>query len=534
MAQNLLLQNADAVAVTAAWVVTLVWLVARGVGWWWRAPVERWLLPLVFFTALAPRAALPWGPLNFADGERLEALWGVSQQLPQHFSTVPLLAAALHNMGLGMAAILRWAPPIAGASAVAATYLMAQSFGLKRASALLASSILCAWPAHLHYSTGLTFSVEGTPFWIGAFAVAAAGGVGTPWRPAILAALTVLGVYARPEFRLLVVPLAAVVLGPGWTWKERGRLAAYLILGFAAYLPSLVPHQGTLIRSGHSAGFVPLVLRGAALTPVWWVYAAVAGVALPTAPRWNLRLALAVAVALLGASYWTMASEANPRWGQWRYYVALAPLVAVAAAAFVEWVLALTPERYWRRWFALVPIAVALAPLPLCFPALRRPEDLAVEFDYLRASARRVLGERREVLLLANREHADLSNLAVEGNPTMALATVAGPLPWPLACEASHAPLALRDVERVLASCPERLGGDRARLYLGLFRDEARLANLRARFDLVPVEEITRTVAFTSTMINQQCPGDPTGFTLEGPWGRPCRVRLGWYRLVPR
>ncbi len=534
MAQNVLLQNADAVAVTAAWAVTLTWVVARGAGWWWRSPVERWLLPVVFVTALVPRVALPWGPLNFADGERLEALWGISGQLPQHFSTVPLLAAALHGLGLGVATLLRWTPPLAGAGAVAATYLMAQSFGLKRAGALLAAAILCAWPAHLHYSTGLTFAVEGTPFWIAAFAVAAAGGVGAPWRPVILAALTVLGVYARPEFRLLVVPLAAVVLGPGWTWKERGQLAACLLLGFAAYLPALVPDHGTLIRSGHSAGFVPLVLRGAALMPVWWLYAAAAGVILPTAPRWNLRLALLLTVALLAASYWTMASEANPRWGQWRYYISLAPPIAVAAAAFVEWLLARTPERYWRQWFAVVPIAIALAPLPLYFSTLRRAEDLAVEFDYLRASTRRVLGHR-EALLLANRNHGEgLSNLAVEGNPIMALATVAGPLPWPLACEASHAPLAVRDVERVLASCPERLGGDRARLYLGLFRDEERLAVLRARFDLVPVEEVTRTVAVTSTMINRQCPGDPTGFTLEGPWARPCQVRLGWYRLVPR
>ncbi|MBP6829588.1 MAG: hypothetical protein KA978_02335 [Deltaproteobacteria bacterium] len=535
MFQNLhLIRDADATVVVVAWAVTLTWLAARGAPWCARAPVERWLVPGMFVAALGLRLALPWGPLNFVDGERLECLWGVERPLPDRFTSIPVLLSVLHDLGVEMATLMRGLAPVAGAAAVPTAYLAARSFGLRRESAVLAAAALGAWPAHLHYSTALTFSVEGAPFWLGAFAVAAPGGASTPWRPLVLTALTVLGVYARPEFRLLVVPLAVIVLGPGWTWKERSALALHLAVGLAPYLRHLIPDEGTLQRSGLSVGFVPRVMVGAALTPAWWIYAGLAGLVLPTTPRRNLRVALGLSIALLGASYWAMASEANPRWGQWRYYVTLVPFIAVAAGGFVEWALGHAPERLRRPWMAWVPVALALAPLPFQFGALRRAEDLPVEFDYLRASAARMTRGRRDVLLLANRGHEGLSGIAIEGNPTMAMATAVGPLGWPLGCEPTRSPLVLRDLERVITACPERIDPARTIVYLGLFRDEARLAALRARFDLVPVEEVTRTVALTSTMINHQCPSDPTGYTLEGPWGSPCRVRLGWYRLAPR
>lgn len=530
-----LMAHADGITVGLAWVVTLLWLAVRGIPWWLRSPVERWLLPGILAVALALRATLPWGPLNFVDGERLEALWGLSRTLPETFLSVPLLLSALRAAGVGAVALLRWAGPVLGACAVLATYLAARGLGLRRGGALLAAAVVCAWPAHLHYSSALSFSVEGMVFWLGAFALAAEGGAGAPWRPAALAALTVLGVYARPEYRLLVVPLAALVLGPGWTWKQRGVLAALLAVGLAPYLRYLLPDEGSIQRSGHSAGFVPHTLTDASMTPVWWLYAAPLGLLVPTRVRWNARLALGLSVALLGLSYWVMASEANPRWGQWRYYVALVPAIALAAACFGEWLAGLAPEGRARQGASALLVAIALAPLPFYLPMLRRPEDLSVEFAWLRSSAPRVLGARRDVLILANRGHQGLSSIAIEGNPSMALATAFGPIAWPFACDrASGGALSVRDLERVVAQCPETIDPARTLVYLGLSREEPRLAGLRARFDLVPVEEVERSVALTSTMISRQCPGDPTGFTLDGPWGPPCRVRLGWYRLAPR
>lgn len=526
------MQNADAMTVACAWALALAWVALKGLPWGARAPVERWLLPTVFGAALLARLSLPWGPLNFVDGERLECVWGLSDALPNTFVTVPLMLAALRHTGVGAAALLRWAGPLAGATAVLATFLAGRGLGLRREGALLAAAVVGAWPAHLHYSTALSFSVEGMPFWLGAFAVAGAGGAATPWRPVLLAALTVLGVYARPEYRLLVVPLGALVLGPGWTWKQRGVLAFCLAVGLAPYLHYLVPDEGSLGRSGQSAGFVPRMLRDASMTPVWWIYAAPVGLLVPGRMHWTARLALGLTCALLGASYWAMASEANPRWGQWRYYVALVPFVALAAASFGDW-LAECAGR-WRRAADGLLVALALAALPFYLPMLRRAEDLPAEFAYLRASARRALGPRRDVLILANRGHGALANIAVEGNPTMALATVFGPTAWPRACEPGDGALAVRDLERVVAQCPETIDPARTLVYLGLSREEPRLAGLRARFDLVPVEEVVRPVALTSTMISRQCPGDPTGFTVEGPWGPPCRVRLGWYRLSPR
>jgi hypothetical protein len=529
------MQDADAASVTLAWVATLLWIGAKGIPWWLRSPVERWLLPGVFALALALRVALPWGPLNFVDGERLECLWGTSRRLPETFLSVPALLSALRDAGVGLAPLLRWTGPLTGALAVLATYLAARGLGLRRGAGLLAAAVVCAWPAHLHYSTGLSFSVEGMMFWLGAFAVAAPGGAETPWRPVVLSALTVLGVNARPEYRLLVVPLAALVLGPGWSWKQRGVLAALLAAGLASYLPHLLPDEGSLQRSGHSAGFVPHLLKDPSMGPVWWIYAAALGLLVPTRVRWNARLALALSVALLGASYWVMASEANPRWGQWRYYVALVPPIALAAACFGEWLTGLVPEGRARHGVSALLVAIALAPLPFSLPMLRRAEDLSVEFAWLRGSAHRALGARRDVLILANRGHQGLSSIAIEGNPTMALATAFGPLAWPSACErARGGALSVRDLERVVAQCPETIDPARTLVYLGLSREEPRLEGLRARFELVPVEELDRSVALTSTMISRQCPGDPTGYTVEGPWGPPCRVHLGWYRLAPR
>lgn len=524
----------DAVTVTAAWAAALAWLVARGAPWLARTPVERGLVPAVFAVAFALRASLPWGPLNFVDGERLESLWGLTRERPTTFLSVPLLLAGLRHLGVGVGALLRWTGPVAGALAVAATYLAGRSFGLRREGALLGAAVLCAWPPHLHYSTGLTFSVEGMPFWLGAFAAAAEGASAAPWRPLVVASLTVLGVYARPEYRLLVVPLAAVALGPGWTWRQRGALAALLGVGLAPYLRHLVPDEGAMARSGLSVPFVRRAVVDVSTAPVWWLYAAVAGLALPSRVRWNVRLALGLAAGLLGASYWAMASEANPRWGQWRYYVALAPYVALAAASFGDWLAARAPEGPWRTRAGWALVAVALAPLPAYLPMLRRPEDLSAEFAYLRASARRALGARREVLILANRGHEGLSPVAIEGNVTMALATALGPTSWAHGCERAPGELQVRDLERVAERCPESVDPARALVYLGLSRDDARLAAVRARFDLVPVEEAVRDVALTSTMVSRQCPGDPTGYTLDGPWGPPCRARLGWYRPVRR
>lgn len=528
-----MLHGADAMVVAAAWAVALAWLLAKGLPWLALSPVERWLLPGLFAGALALRAALPWGPLNFVDGERLEGLWGRARSLPETFLTVPWMLALLRDAGVGMASLLRWGGPVGGALAVPATFLAARSMGLRRAGALLAAAVVCAWPAHLHYSTALTFSVEAMPFWLCAFAVAAEGGAATPWRAQALAALTVLGVYARPEYRLLVVPLAALVLGPGWRWKERGTLAVLLAVGLSPYLRHLAPEGGSMVRSGLSASFVPRALTDLSMTPAWWIYAALAGLLVPSRVRWNARLALALTLSLLGASYWLMASEANPRWGQWRYYVALVPALGIAAAVFGEWLADRIPDDRWRRRAGWLLVAFALAPLPFYFPMLRRAEDLPVEFAYLRRSAPRLLGARRDVLLLVNRGHGPRSNVAIEANPAMALATVFGPIAWPSGCEPRPGPLRMRDLERVAAECPQTIDPERALVYLGLSREEPRLAGVRARFDLVPVEEVHRSVALTSTMVSRQCHiADQTGFVLDGPWGPPCPVRLGWYRLV--
>lgn len=527
-----MLQHLDAVAVAAAWAVALAWVAAKGAPWLLRARDDRWTMLALFAGAFALRAALPSGPINFVDGERLEAVWGQPPVLSDLFLSGPLLLAALRRAGLPVAGLLRWAGPVAGAGAVLTTYLAARAFGLRRPGAALAAAIVLAWPAHVHASTTPTSSVEAMLFWMGAFAVAAEGGAAVPWRAPLLSALATLGVYARPECRLLVVPLAALALGPGWTWRARAQLAACLVVGLGPYVPHLAPDPVTMVRSHLSEAFVPRALGDPGMSPVWWIYAAALGLAVPSKVRWNARLALALAAGLLAASYWGMASEVNPRWSQWRYYVSLVPPVAVAAAIAGEWITDRPRLTPWAPWTL---VALALAPLVFYLPALRRPEDLSAEYAYLLRSAPGVVRSRPDVLILANRGHGALSNVAIEGNPAMALAAAVGPLGWPHECQHTPGAIQLRDLEHVVAECPQTVDPARAVAYLGLSRDDERLAAVRARFDLVPLTEVSLSVAPTSPVINRQCPPrDGTGYEIEGLQIASCTVRLGWYRLVPR
>lgn len=525
----------DVVVVVAAWAFALAWLFAKGLPWLAR---ERGDLPWVaslFVAALALRLALPWGPVNFVDGERLEVLWARDPSIAPTFTTVPTLLGALREVGVPSAWLMRAVPQVFGALAVAAAWMAARSMKLGRGGAAVAAAVLCAWPAHLHFSTALTFSVEGAALWLFAFAVAAEGGASAPWREPLLGALTALAVYARPEYRLMVLPLAALVLGPGWTWPSRGRAAAFGAAWVGAYAAHLAPQSEMLARSGMSAYFAPWLTSDVTLTPAWWTWLGALGLVLPSRPRWSARVAVPLAAALLVAAYWALASEANPLWGQWRYYVSAVPLVALGAGFFARFTLDRLRDPRARRAATAAFLVAAFAPLAVYLPRLLRPVDQAAEFAYLRATAPRVTARRPDVLLLANRGHGhELSGIAVEGNVLLALGASVGELSWPTSCEPSSARPRARDLELVAERCPETIDPATAVVYLGLSREDSRLAPLLARFALAPVDEVTRRVAVTSTVTNKQCVPAERGFSMRSPDAPPCAARLGWYRLVPR
>ena len=533
----------DELLTLVAWLGVLAWFVryalpglARGLADGGDARAEALTLVALFASALALRLTLPWGPVSFGEAERLDTLWSARPTPCATMCTVPVAAAMAQALGLPLAAILRAAPPLFGALGVTGAYLFARGAGMRRESGVLAALIVLGWPAHLHYSTSLTFTVEGTALWSLAFAAAHARTGDIPARAPLLAALAVLGVYARPEYRLLLVPLAIVALAAPWSWRERGVCGALLAVGLSHYARYLAPSDAMRYASGASRFFFPRLFGDDALSPYWWFYLGALGVAAGVTAR--ARIATSVALALSFASllwiYSYLASEANPRWSQWRYYAALIPFVAVAVAMLGDR-LGSREGAPWRR--AVVPALLTLAaltPVPQLY-ALRRAEDQAAEFAWIRESAPRALGRRTDVLLLTNGGHAGLSHVRVEGPPRMALATRYAPLDWPGACEPSpSSQVRLRDLERVVDECPATISPERSAVYLGLSRDDARIARLLRSFQLVPLEERTLRVAMSSTMTNLQCPVAFGVDGIVGLWAPDCRVRLGWYRLVPR
>lgn len=526
------------VVTSVAWLVVLAWVAACGAPWlarhFKRVRAEALTVLALFAAALALRLALPWGPVNFGEAERLDPLWSRTLHGCGMMCTVPVAAAFAQALGLSLAAILRAGGPLFGALGVAGAYAFARGAGLRRESGVLAALIVLGWPAHLHYSTSMTFTVEGVAIWSLVFGAAYARTGDIPLRSVLLAALTVLGVYARPEYRLLLVPLAIVVLASPWTWRERALFAALLGVGLYAYLRYLPPSDMMRYASGASKRFFPHLVGDAELSPYWWLYLGAAGVVAGLTTR--SRIATSVALALMCATlvwvYSLLASEANPRWSQWRYYTSLVPFVAVAVAMLGDR-LGSAAGAPWRR--AVVPALLTLAaltPVPL-LGALRRVEDQEAEFAWIRATAPRVLARRDDVLVLANNNTPSLAQVRIEATPRMALATLFGRLDWPSECAPEAWPLRLRDLERVVARCPESVSPERTAVYLGLSRDERRLAPLLERYRLAPLEEHTMNVAMSASAINRQCPAltsDPNG-EIIGLAAPDCRVTLGWYRL---
>lgn len=541
-----LVPNGDAWSTCAAWLLALTWCAACGLPWLARGlrasdadhRGDARAVAGLFALGFALRLALPWGPVNFGEAERLDVLWSAAPGECGPMSTVPSLGALLLALGVPLAGFLRVVPQCLGALTAVGCFLTVRAVGGRRESALVAGAVALGWPAHLHYSTSPTFTVEGTALWSLAFAAAAVRSGVIPWRAPLLAALAVLAVYARPEYRLLLVPLALVGIAAPWTLRERVVFALCAAVGFAPYLRHLPPGEMMAWRSTVSRFFLPHLTGDAQLSPFWWLYLGAAGVlaGLTTRSRAALAVALALAVATLLWVYSFLASEANPRWSQWRYYTSLVPFVAVAVGLFADRV-ASPSGAAWRQ--AVAPALLTLAALtPLArWSALRRAEDLSHEFAYLRATAPRVLAQRPDVLVLTNTGRPALASVRVEAMPRMALATVHRPLEWPVGCEPAVNPSTprLRDLETVVAQCPETVSPTRSVVYLGLSRDDARLEGLRARFTLVPLDERRMRVAPSVTAINLQCPLDPSVTTgVAGLDLDDCAVRLGWYRLQPR
>jgi len=526
----LLAFSADALVL--AWIVVVVgavWLLGRGVR---RHRGE--VLALAGWWALAAAAylALPWGPLDFAEAERLSPLWESEPFAPSAFGgglvapLVVLARAALPTLWL-----LRAAGPLLGGAGVGMTWLLARRAGLGRGASSLAAAVVLTWPAYAHHATSVGLTVAGAAVWTAAFALASERTVPAWGKLPLLAALVTIGVWTRPEYRLLGLALVPLLFVPGWSWRRRFLLALLLLPGLLAYHQAQAFLRAEIQPIQLTEGWLRWVLSGGPVNAPWWLLAGVAGLAagrgLPL-----VRLAAGLAVALLGAVYWRFSSDANPLWGQWRSFVSLVPFVGVGVGALAE---RATEGRAWRRPALAALGALCAATLLRAWPTLRRPLDLQREGEYIRAQAPRFLATNPALLLFTARSGFGDSGVPPEASVLLAASTRIGSTQWPRRCDQGpRLPWAgpqILDLEDFALRCPGSIPAN-AVAYVGLFRPAERLAAVRRQVRLEPLDERRFRVAPSVPLLNTQCP--VARLRLYGTALRDCEVTFGWYRVSPR
>jgi hypothetical protein len=270
------------------------------------------------------------------------------------------------------------------------------------------------------------------------------------------------------------------------------------------------------------------------MSPVWWSIAALVGLALGRLPA-RLRLALAALIFGLATSYLVSSSEANPLWGQWRYFVPLLPLCAVAAAALVARL-----PRVPGRELLVGALSVATVASILGYRSLlARPINFQLEHDYLRESAPRIARDHPDLAIIAD---PDLRGRPIDANDSrapfdhttlMALATSIPVEGRAIGCGATVPDRRPRIwASAALSSgCQPAVAVENVALYLGLFRPKMVLDEITQRFRLEPIEERRIAAAPAVPFVDTRC--TQPHFEFVGRSLPDCEIQLGWYRLVP-
>jgi hypothetical protein len=374
--------------------------------------------------------------------------------------------------------------------------------------------------------------VGASTLWTAAFTVAL-------WRPGVrlrvpmLAALVVLGVYARPECRVLVVPLVPLLLTRDWSWRDRLVLAGWLAVGLIPYLLRFGKPDGAQTYSiWHPWAFIRWhVLDPAAaisVTPLWAIALGVLGL-LVGKLRLGPRFAALLALGGLSAVYMLSASETNPLWGLWRYWLAIIPFLALGVGAFFERLPKIGPRT------AVLSALVGASLLTGVYygPLLARPIDSQVEFSYILETTPTIAAANKQLLVLVNERRGQIRHETI---PVTAIATALGPTNWP---QDAGSPPPSRGAWLIRHSSllqtrtsDSRVDLAGAALFLGMYRPTEIMEPLKKRYDLVPIEERVIAAAPMLQYVNTQCLA--FGNRPRGAAIADCQIRVGWYRVVPR
>jgi hypothetical protein len=481
----------------------------------------------LFVIAVLLRAVQPWGPLDFAEGERIVSLWSRAAPPPRgDFATTAALFEGLVRL-LPLGALLRFVGPLAGGLAVVAVYALARLAQQPPFWAALAGAVLALFPAHIHYSAGTAISVTTTMLWALTWCLAMRPTAGRGLAGVALLVVLPLAMFARPEGHLLAASLVPLALSSRWTHVHRIAVLIVLI-ALAGLHVALLPGS----TAAPPSDLAQMWARQAAIDVVtsnpWWI--AIAIIALLIAPfERAVRACALLAIAIPGAVYLRYASDNNSVWGQWRYFVVLLPWLCVGASAGAAMLSARVAERRRRQVIAVVAIACA-APLLWQVRWLRMPADSQREFQAVRDSAPAMLGAQRSPVLLRNMPSAEFHSVPAEGHLLIALASVLGRLDESAdPCSASRAPTRVLDLEVMARDCPDALVRDDVRIYLGMYRPPQRLAALAAKgLRLDPISVVAHRTSPGLNAVNTSCPAEPGA---PRPWAPDaCAFETGWYR----
>lgn len=350
-----------------------LWTGARALRRW---PTTReataWLV-LVAGVTLAVRWIAPWGPAQLAEARRLDVLYATHPQTQGLFLAVPSWLDLLASAGLAPSALVRWLGPIGGLACALAAVWLARTAGLVWRWAGLAGLLVALWPAHIHYSASTSMEIVAGALLTLSLAVARDPQLQPSWQVSGTASLAALVAVVRPECRATLPAVAMATLAGHWTWRRRAAAAVLWLALCAGVLAELLSQSG-LQRESRWSDHRNWLLQDLRTAPVMWCWLAMAGLVAGSGARLH-RASLAVATAALLAAY-LLATEPNPSFGLWRYYMTLWPLAAVAAAGAVAAAAARWPALQ-RDWLPLALTATTLLPWA---PLWLRQTDLQLEF----------------------------------------------------------------------------------------------------------------------------------------------------------
>ncbi|MFT3713007.1 MAG: hypothetical protein QM817_35590 [Archangium sp.] len=460
---------------------------------------------VLFIAALVLRLVVPWGPLDFAEPERLPELWAPYREVQSGWSAFSELFAHLRRLHVPLLGAYRLVGPVLGAATCVVVFAIARRLGVSRFGSVIAALVLATWPLHVRFSASGNPALLAAACWAVVLLFLLFEDALTPAQLVVFGAALILCIYTRPENRFVVLPLAL------WWWRSatsrRAKFVFAAVLGVALIpyaLENLVPQGQHLdATTGLIALGKTLLARG--ITPDWSLFAGIVGLALPGLSR-TQRIHLALVAAPILISAVLFGSEDNPLWGHWRYLVPALPLVALGCGRAFDALTIVQPRAALG-----VGLVLALAPLVVLRGVLLRPVDLQEEFQFVLRTVKDV-SHGQPVLLDDPATDSPMKNVHFELTPAMAV-TLAG-------------------AESDFASSQS----DARFLYQGLARrlDGRATAKLEARSEVVLTQRVR--VAPLALVLDSQCPQPelaerPLAPPVRGAALDDCEVELSWIRL---